>query len=169
MLCSATYRYNDHHFQDAVPKISVKFSGGYFSDRLLVSSRPSDSRPFLVYKIESFIQSMQSCGMHSIFFGLSRLCVFAFRRSSVLLGCNRDCFGPGAVSEDSRTAGATYPGASSRGHHDGRDKGFGVPPSAGGGVFGEFDGRAIGEASSIDSRAGRRCGLDWRACSTAAA
>ena len=35
MLCSATYRYNDHHFLDAVPKIPVKFSDGYFSDTLL--------------------------------------------------------------------------------------------------------------------------------------
>ena len=35
MLCSATYRYNGHHFLDAVPKISVKFSGRYFSDTLL--------------------------------------------------------------------------------------------------------------------------------------
>ncbi len=35
MLCSATYRYNDQHFLDAVPKISVKFSGSYFSDTLL--------------------------------------------------------------------------------------------------------------------------------------
>ena len=35
MLCSATYRYNDHQFLNAVPKISVKFSGGYFSDTLL--------------------------------------------------------------------------------------------------------------------------------------
>ena len=35
MLCSATYRYNDHHFLDAVSKISIKFSGRYFSDTLL--------------------------------------------------------------------------------------------------------------------------------------
>ena len=35
MLCSATYRYNDHHFLDAVPKISVKFNCSYFSDTLL--------------------------------------------------------------------------------------------------------------------------------------
>ena len=35
MLCSTTYRYFIHNFLDAVQKISVKFSGGYFSDTLL--------------------------------------------------------------------------------------------------------------------------------------
>ena len=60
-------------------------------------------------------------------------------------------------SEDSRTAGAAHPGASSRGHHVGQDAGHGVPPSGIGGVFGEFDERAGGEVASFDSRARRRC------------
>ena len=36
MFCSSTYRYKTHIFLDAVPKTFVKFSGGYFSDTLLV-------------------------------------------------------------------------------------------------------------------------------------
>ena len=43
MLCSATYRYNNHHFLDAVPKISVKFSDGYFSDTLLAAARTPEA------------------------------------------------------------------------------------------------------------------------------
>ena len=35
MLCSTTYGYFIDNFLDAVQKISVKFSGGYFSDTLL--------------------------------------------------------------------------------------------------------------------------------------
>ena len=46
MLCSATYRYNDHHFLDAVPKIPVKFSDGYFSDTLLVSRQSTRPLPY---------------------------------------------------------------------------------------------------------------------------
>lgn len=37
MFCSATYRYNIDIFLDAVPKTSVKFGGGHFSDTLLDS------------------------------------------------------------------------------------------------------------------------------------
>ena len=56
--------------------------------------------------------------------------------------------GGGVGSEDSRIAGAAHPGASGRGHHDVQGTGFGVPPSGGGGVFGEFDGRGGGGAPS---------------------
>ena len=63
--------------------------------------------------------------------------VFRFRLRSDCRrseGCNRAhqgsaCVGPGAVSEDPRTAGAGHPGASSRGHRGRQGTGRGVPPS----------------------------------------
>ena len=48
-------------------------------------------------------------------------------------------------------------GAGSRGHHGREDTGRGVPPSGIGGVFAGFDGRAGGDAGSIECRARRRC------------
>ena len=62
MLCSATYRYNDHYFLDAVPKISVKFSGGYFSDTLLVEGVEDESGA-----------SYSHCGVHTGGIGDSEL------------------------------------------------------------------------------------------------
>ena len=91
----------------------------------------------------------------SHFLGLIRFCVSrlvrvlrwraAIRACRV---CESACIDPGPVFEDPRAADAALRGASGRGHHDGRDTGFGVPPPGGCGVFAEFDGRGGGRRCS---------------------